>query len=453
MQSFDLVIVGTGSGNAIPESLSDRRIALVERDVFGGTCLNRGCIPSKMFIYAADQAMHVREASRYGLSAELTGVDWAGIVDRVFGRIDPIAAGGREYRIEGSPNVTVFEGSGRFIDHKVLDVDGETIAGDQFVLAAGARPFVPDIPGLVETGFHTSDSIMRDRVLPERLLIIGGGYIACELGHVFDAFGTAVTMFVRSDRLLRAEDDAVSERFTELSRERFDVRSGAAIDSVSRDGDEVVLRYHDETGGHEVRGDQLLVATGRVPNGDQLDVTATGVEVDHAGRVRVDDHLRTTVEGIWAFGDLSNRFQLKHVANAEARVVFHNVEHPDDLRTMDYGAVPHAVFSNPQVASVGMTERDAASEGVPFVTATQDYGGTAYGWAMEDTTSFAKVIAHASTRQILGAHIIGPQAATLIQPLIQAMQFDRTVEEVARGQMWIHPALTEVVENALLALD
>jgi mycothione reductase len=166
----------------------------------------------------------------------------------------------------------------------------------------------------------------------------------------------------------------------------------------------------------------------------------------------VHDDLQTDVPGIWAFGDLSNHFQLKHVANAEAKVVFHNVAHPDDPKLMDYGAVPHAVFGNPQVASVGLTERDAAAEGIPFVTATKEYGTTAYGWAMEDTTSFVKLVAHARTRHLLGAHILGPQASTLIQSLIQGMRFGQTVDEMAHGQMWIHPALTEAVENALLAL-
>ena len=173
---------------------------------------------------------------------------------------------------------------------------------------------------------------------------------------------------------------------------------------------------------------------------------------DPSGRVIVHEDLQTDVEGIWAFGDLSNRYQLKHVANAEAKVVFHNVAHPDDVRRMDYSIIPHAVFGNPQVASVGMTEREAATEGVPFVTTVKDYGTTAYGWAMEDTTSFVKLIAHAQTRQLLGAHILGPQASTLIQTLIQGMRFGQTVDEMASEQMWIHPALTEVVENALLDL-
>ncbi len=450
MQDFDLVIIGTGSGNSIPAELDDWNIALVERDVFGGTCLNRGCIPSKMFVYAADIAMHVRESERFGVRSTLDGIDWPDIVDRVFGRIDPIAAGGERYRIQDCENITVFQGDGVFVDHKVLEVNGEKLRADKFILGAGARPFVPDIPGLAESGFHTSDTIMRVREVPERLVVIGGGYIATELGHVFEAFGSHVTMINRSGQLLRSEDDDISKRYTELAGERFELLLDTAIEKVETDGG--ITRVHVSSDGQSsvVEADALLVATGRIPNSDQLDVAATGVKCDGAGRVIVHDDYQTDVEGIWAFGDLSNHFQLKHVANAEAKVVFHNVAHPEDLRHKDEFAIPHAVFGSPQVASVGMTERDAAAESVPFIVSSKDYGTTAYGWAMEDRTSFVKLIAHAQTRKLLGAHIIGPQASTLIQLLIQGMRFGQTVDEMAHGQMWIHPALTEVLENALL---
>ncbi|MFP5321960.1 MAG: mycothione reductase [Acidimicrobiia bacterium] len=453
MQEFDLVIIGSGSGNAIPPELDDARVALVERGVFGGTCLNVGCIPSKMFIYAADVALHARESERYGVHARVDGVDWPAIRDRVFGRIDPIAAGGERYRSEDCSNITVFRGSGAFVDHKVLDVDGERLRGERFLLAAGARPYVPDVPGLAEVGFHTSDTVMRLDALPRRMAILGGGYIATELGHVFDAFGTRVTIVNRGNRLLRSEDAEISERYTELAGRRFDLHLSTAITSVRRNDDgSIGLELAGPDGASTLEVDELLVATGRIPNSDQLAVEVTGVRTDAAGRVVVHENLETDVEGIYALGDITNRFQLKHVANAEAKIAFHNLTHPDDQRMMDYSIVPHAVFGNPQVGSVGLTEQQAADDGVPFVTAVKEYGTTAYGWAMEDTTSFVKLVAHAQTRKLLGAHIIGPQASTLVQLLVQGMRFGQTVDEMAREQMWVHPALTEVIENALLDL-
>lgn len=453
MQDFDLVIVGSGSGNAIPPAFDGAQVALVERGVFGGTCLNVGCIPSKMFIYAADVAMHARESERYGVHAHVDGVDWPAIRDRVFGRIDPIASGGERYRVEDCRNITVFRGSGAFVDHKVLEVDGERLRGERFLLAAGARPFVPDVPGLADVGFHTSDTVMRLRELPARMAVLGGGYIATELGHVFEAFGTEVSIINRSGALLRSEDADVSARYTEIAAGRFALHLETAVRSVTRTADgAIALELDGPDGATTLEVDEVLVATGRIPNSDQLAVERTGVRTDAAGRIVVHENLETDVEGIYALGDIANHHQLKHVANAEAKVAFHNLAHPDDQRRMDYSIVPHAVFGNPQVGSVGLTEQQAVDDGLPFVTSTKDYATTAYGWAMEDTTSFVKLIAHAQTRRLLGAHIIGPQASTLVQLLVQGMRFGQTVDEMALEQMWVHPALTEVIENALLEL-
>jgi mycothione reductase len=452
VERFDVIIVGTGSGNAIPADLTGRQIAIVERDVFGGTCVNRGCIPSKMFVYAADRAHAAGDNGRLGLRTAFEGADWPAIVARVFERIDAISESGARYR-DTSDTITLIRGTGRFVDHKVLDVEGRRITADTIVLAAGSRPYVPPFDGLDTVDYHTSDTVMRLPDLPPRLVVLGGGYIAAELGHVFDALGSRVTIVNRGDRLLRSEDDDISARFTELAARRYELHLGADVERVEGRDDgsiEVIISKGDRP--QSLDADALLVATGRIPNSDLLDLAATGVLTDPAGRVVVGPDLQTAVPGIYALGDLTNHHQLKHVANAEARVVFHNVLHPDAPRHMDYEAVPHAVFSDPQMASVGMTERQAAADAVPFVTAIKEYGATAYGWAMEDTTSFVKVIAHAQTRRLLGAHIIGEQAASLIQVLIQAMSFGQTVDEVANGQLWIHPAITEVVENALLEL-
>ncbi len=459
MRSFDLIIVGTGSGNSIPEAFEDWNVALVEKDVFGGTCLNRGCIPSKMFIYAADQAAGFAEAEKLGVYGHLDRVDWPAMVARVFGRIDSIAAGGEDYRTNRCPNITVFRGEGRFVGHKVIEVNGERITAPQILLAAGARPHLPEeIAGLAQVPFHTSDTMMRIEALPERMIVLGGGYIGAELGHVFGSFGTKVDFVLRSSMMLRETDDDVSHRATHLYGERFGIHPNCRDVSLSTGpgGAGVVLEA--TTGGERLRleGDVLLVATGRTPNGDRLNVAASGIDTDRSGaRVLSDPHLRTNVEGIWALGDLTNEMQLKHLANAEGRIVFHNVAHhdqPDQWRSIDRTLVPYAVFGHPQIAGVGLTERAAHSAGLPYLVSTKDYGGTAYGWAMEDSTSFCKLVAHRETRQLLGAHLIGPQASALIQPLIQGMRFGQTVDQMAHDVWYIHPALTEVIENALLDL-
>ncbi len=459
MQTFDLIIVGTGTGNGIPAAFDDWNIALVEKDVFGGTCLNRGCIPSKMLIYAADQAAGFAEAAKLGVHGHLDRVDWPAMVQRVFGRIDAIAAGGEDYRTNRCPNVTVFRGEGRMVGPKLLEVNGEQITAPHIILAAGARPHLPgDVAGLDRVPLHTSDSVMRLAELPERMVILGGGYIAAELGHVFGSFGTQVDYVLRSSNMLRKCDDDVSARATQLYGQRFGLHRNSGELSVEPGpgGHGVLLRG--VSGGEplELEADVLLVATGRVPNGDLLGVAAAGIATDPGGqRVLTDAHLQTNVEGVWALGDLTNTEQLKHLANAEGRIVFHNVAHHDQphrWQEIDRTLVPYAVFGHPQIAAVGLTERAAQGAGLPYTVATKDFGGTAYGWAMEDSTSFCKLIAHRESRQLLGAHLVGPQASTLIQPLVQGMRFGQTVDEMAREVWYIHPALTEVVENALLEL-
>ncbi|WP_026361010.1 mycothione reductase [Amycolatopsis nigrescens] len=463
MPHYDLVIVGTGSGNSI---LDDRfagwKTAIVEKGVFGGTCLNVGCIPTKMFVHTADLAATPSVSGRLGVDEELLGVRWTDVRDRIFGRIDPIAAGGLEYRAkhEDNENVTVYQGEGRFTGHKELTVtlpDGrvETVTADRFVLAAGGRPVIPDIPGLDEVEYHTSDTVMRLDELPARAVIIGGGYIAAEFAHVFASFGVRVTVVNRSGALLRSEDEDISARFTELASQRFDVRLNRKVLRAGKSdtaGVGVALELEGPDGRETVEAELLLIATGRRPNSDLLNVSATGVTTVDSGHVQVDEYQRTGVDGVYALGDLSSPYELKHVANHESRVVQHNLLHPEEQVAADHRFVPHAVFTSPQVASVGLTEQQARERGVSYVTSKQDYAGIAYGWAMEDTSGFAKLLADPATGQLLGAHIIGPQSPSVIQPLIQAMSFGLDARSMARGQYWIHPAMPELVENALLNL-
>lgn len=456
MRHFDLCIIGTGSGNSIIDERFDHLdVALVEMGTFGGTCLNVGCIPSKMFVYPADLAALTIQATRLGVDVDLRGVRWREIQERIFGRIDPKAANGRTYR-QQSHNVTVFDGWARFVGPRQLDVGApETITADRIVIAAGSRPVIPDLPGLSSVEFHTSETVMRLPELPESMIIIGGGYIAAEFAHVFSAFGTSVTVLNRSEVMLGREDPEVAKRFTDLLGRRVDVRVNTSVTSVESTDDGRV-RVHVkslEDQPEPVSADVLLVATGRTSNGDTMDPQRGGIDVDDDGLIVVDPYQKTTADGVFALGDVSSREQLKHIANSDARVVQHNLLHPESMISNDRRFVPRAVFSMPQVASVGLSEVEAAERGIDYVVSKQDYGDTAYGWAMEDTDHFVKIIANAHSKLLLGAHVVGPQASALIQPLIQAMSFEQPAPEVARRQYWIHPAITEVIENALLGLS
>ena len=455
-QHYDLAIIGTGSGNSlVTPDFDDKRVAVIEGGTFGGTCLNVGCIPTKMFVYAADLARDVREAGRYGVDATLEGVRWADVRDRIFSRIDPISESGRRYRVEG-PNTTAYLGHARFTGDRTLCVDlgggrTETLTADQVVVAAGAHPVIPDVVADSGVEFHTSDTIMRIDELPERLAIIGGGFIAAEMAHVFASFGVRVTILARGPRLLRHLDTEISRRFTDLAREQWDVRTSTTVLAVEAGpgGGGVRLRLDS---GCDLDADLLLVATGRAPNSTGLGADAGGLKVLEDGRVDVDEYGRTSAPGVWALGDVSSHYQLKHVANAEARTIAHNLVHPDDLQLLPHDHIPSGIFSHPQIATVGLTEDDCVEQGRPHVTFVQEYGDTAYGWAMEDRTSVCKLVADPETGLLLGAHLMGPQATSLIQPVVQALAFGTSVRDLARGVYWIHPALAEVVENALLGL-
>ena len=454
-EEFDLIIIGAGSGNSlISPEMDGWRIAVVERSTFGGTCLNRGCIPSKMLVYAADiaeSAANPANATKYGVSTTFGGADWPAIVERVFGRIDPIAEGGRQYR-HSLPNVVVYEGDARFLGERELLVNGTHIRGKRVVIAAGAQTFVPEIPGLDEVPFHTSDTILRIHRQPEHLLVLGGGFIATELGHVFRSLGSQVTMINRGHHLLQAEDHDVSRRFTTLAHERFDLVMGARVRHISMTSTGIAVHLTDASGDRVVEGDTLLVAAGRISNGCELGSEIAGVELDARGNVIVDAYGRTTAPNVWALGDVNGRHQLKHMANGEARVIQHNLLHPDHLRMFDQRPAPHAVFTSPQIGAIGLTETQARATGDPVCVISHDYAGAAYGWALEDTTSFCKLIGNPVTRTLVGVHIIGYQASILVQLLVQGMHLGNTVDEMAIGQVWIHPALSEVVEQALLSL-
>ncbi|MGV0792659.1 mycothione reductase [Mycolicibacterium sp. XJ1819] len=459
MTHFDIAIIGAGSGNSIlDERYADKRVAICEKGLFGGTCLNVGCIPTKMFVYAAGVAQSARDSARYGIDARVDSVRWPDIVSRVFGRIDPIAVSGANYR-RSSPNVEVFDSDTRFRPTKpdgryVLGTDdGEEFTADQVVIAAGSRAVVPDAIADCGVPYHTSDTIMRIADVPGHLIIVGGGFVACEFAHIFSALGSHVTLMIRGSTLLRGHDDEISMRFTEEASRKWEIRNHHEIVDARQAGDGVEVTCQD---GSKVRGDVLLVATGRRPNGDLLDAAHAGVKVDGHGQVVVDEYQRTTARGVFALGDVSSDYQLKHVANHEARVVKHNLlqdwDDTDALMPANHRFVPSAVFTDPQIASVGLTENEARARGLSIKVKVQDYSDVAYGWAMEDTIGVAKVIVDDDTGLILGCHIMGHQASSLIQPVIQAMNFDLPAREMARGQYWIHPALPEVIENALLAL-
>lgn len=448
----DVVIIGTGSGNAvIDDTFSDLDVGLIEERRAGGTCLNYGCIPSKMLVFSADVTDTVATSGRFNVDAESYGLRWTALRDRVFGVTDARSDEGRKGR-EDSDNITFHQGHAEFTGPRQLRVTGEDgtsvdITAGQIVIANGGRPVIP--PVVEESGlpFETSDTIMRIDAAPKRLAILGGGYIAAELAHVFAAAGSHVTIVEKSDRLLGGpQDGELRDVFTALRRQDYDLRLGTELSRLTGSPGALVLELDD---GGTVEADVLLVASGRTPNSDRLNLDVSGVDVADDGRIVIDEFLRTTAEGVFALGDVCTPIPLKHVANREAEVVSHNLRHPDSLRAIDRERVPSAVFADPQMASVGITEEVCREQHPDYLVGRTPYADVAYGWALQDDTGFCKVLVDRETGLVLGAHVMGPQAATLIQLFAVAMEFGIRADDLAHRPFWIHPALTEVVENAL----
>ena len=463
IKEYDLIIIGSGSGNSlINEDWDGKKVAMIDGGRFGGTCLNFGCIPTKMYVYPASVVARAKDAAKLGIEVEHKNTAWQQIRDRIFSRIDAISEGGLDWR-KRQPSVDVYEEYARFTDsHTLMTDSGVQLTAPQIVVATGSRVTLPQVPGINLPQVHTSDTVMRIDELPDCVVVIGGGFIAAEFAHVFSGLGAQVTQAVRSDRLLRAHDDTIAERFAQEVPKHWDLRLNHGLQSIEKTGDGAVTVTFDHRGQRvEVEADLVLVATGRTPNSDTVNA-APFFDMDDRGLITVDQHQRvlsggSPVKGVWALGDVSSPYQLKHVANAEMRTVQHNLLNPDNLESTDHRYVPSAVFTHPQIAAVGLTEtqarQQAESKGYEITVKVQNIGDVAYGWAMEDTVGLCKIIARKDTGEILGAHLIGEDSANLIQPLIQAMSFGLSAQDMARGQYWIHPALTEVVENALLGLE
>ena len=448
MKKFDLIVIGSGSGLEISAEAAGRgmSVAVVEEGPFAGTCLNRGCIPSKILIHCADVMETIKRSELFGIKARVESIDWQHIIGRAFDEVDE-EAWGIEQGHRQSPNITVFKGTGRFVQNKTLEVNGEQISAETIVIAAGSRPSVPDIPGLADVPYITSDHALRLPQQPRRLAIVGGGYIAAEMAHFFGALGTEVTMIHRRQLLLREEDEDVSKRFTEVYQRKFNLLLGAQVSRAASRRKEITLEVAMDGSTVKVAADALLMATGRIPNTDLLQVAATGVETDGRGFIKTDEYLETGVAGIWALGDIVGKYLLKHSANLEASYAATNIFNPDRKVAVDYSAMPHAIFASPQVAAVGLTEQEAERMGVDYVTATCDYQNTAYGSSIEDRDGFVKVLADLETGAIVGGHIIGTDASILIQEVVNPMRMGLNTDAITQS-IYVHPALPEVVQRA-----
>jgi dihydrolipoamide dehydrogenase len=452
---YHVLIIGSGVGYKLATKTAKLglKTALVDRDPPGGTCPNRGCIPSKIWITVADKIREAEQLTHIGAEMTLDSVDFCTIRDRTWDWINS----GRDHKrllLNAHPDIDFYEGEvGEFVGDRTLRVGDAEITADKVVIASGSRPAIPLIAGLEEAGYLTNRNVFDIERLPGTLIIIGGGYIAVEFAHFFSALGTQVTLLGRNPRLVPKTDEDISQAIRDGLSRYVDIRTDHEVLSVTVEENLKVVTARDRTTGEEVKfaAKEIMVASGRRSNADLLKPEATGVKVDERGWIVSDQHLATNVPGIWAMGDAVNRGQFRHTADMHQRIVFINA-FTDDHRHLDEHAIPNAIFTFPQVGSVGLTERDAMEAGLHYHHARMMYREVSKGYALGEEDGFIKVLVQKDTQRILGAHMVGPEAATLIQQIVTMMNAGEGTFEPFKWTQVIHPTLSEVVNWVFLKL-
>lgn len=455
MENYDIIIIGTGSAmnyiNPIFDSKPKMRVAVIDKDEPGGICLTRGCIPSKILLYPAELIREIETASIFGIKLEIKDIDFLTIMERMRRKIGEDTEAIRK-SLTDDPYLDYYQESAEFISPYTLKVGEKTLHSEMIFLCTGSKPSIPPIKGLEEAGYLTSDTVLKLTERPKKLAILGGSFIAAEYGHFFSAMGTSVTVIGRNSQFLPQEEPEISRLASmKMSEYMQIITNHEAIEVQKEDNGQKTVVARDRNSGKEVKVtvDEILVATGRAPNTDILHPERAGIKTDTQGWILVNEFLETSQPNIWAFGDANGKYLLKHVANYESGIVYLNAILKEKVKA-DYHAVPHAVFSYPEIAGVGMREQEAVEKygEERILIGLKFFEDTAKGSAMEIRDYFVKVILDSEEEKILGAHIIGPHASVLIHQIIPLMYTEsRSPEPIMRG-MDIHPSLNEVVTRA-----
>ncbi len=463
MKHYDCIAIGTGSAMNVVQGLLSRnpetKIAVVDKDEPGGICLTRACIPSKLLVYPAEVVRYLEEAGMQGIHVHIEKIDFQYIMDKMHSFVSETSESIKQ-SLQELEGVDYYQEVAEFTGLYILRVGKKEIKADMILLCSGSRPAIPDISGLKEVEYLTSDTLLKLKELPGSLLILGGGYVAAEYGHFFSAMGSRVTILGRNPQFLPGEEPEISAVARRKMSKKMDILTNHEVFEVrSKDEHSILARVRDRKTGREkeIEAGKILVAAGRASNTDILRTDRAGIKTDSRGWLVVDEHLETSVKNVWGFGDATGRHLFKHVANYESQVVYANAVLKEPI-SIDYRAVPHGIFTYPEIAAVGMKEAEAveAFGREEVAIGFKLFAETARGEAMGVRDCFVKIIVHQAEDKIVGAHIIGPQATILIQEVINLMYTkSQSMEPVLHG-MHIHPSLSEAVERAfqnLMPLD
>jgi len=438
---YDLFIMGAGSAGAAAASKAASlglRVAVAEQEALGGTCLNRGCIPKKLIVYAADFALHNKIATDYGWSKSSAHFDWTQFIRSVHKQIDRI---NKSYKDKfDNSGITLLRGHATFVDTHTIQVDGRKISADKILIAVGARPFIPDIPGIEYA--ITSREMFHLPYLPKRLAIIGGGYIGVEFASMMNALGCRVTVVDTDETVLEGFDDDIRAYLQEsLSKRGIKFITNSTATEIKHYEEGLLLTV---SGKYKktIAADTILVATGRAPNTEKLDLDNASVEMGEKGAIKVDEYSRTNQENIFAVGDCTNRLQLTPAAKSEA-VAFVNTVFANQAQKVNYDDIPSAVFARPEIASMGMTENQARSEFGDSVKCYSDkFQPLMHQLASSDEQAIIKVVVEGEYERVIGVHMLGEHAADIIQSLGVAIRKGITKQDLDDA-IAIHPTTAE----------
>jgi dihydrolipoamide dehydrogenase len=447
--AYDLIVLGGGM-SGLPVALKSAHhgleTALVEQNRLGGTCLNRGCIPTKTMIRSAEVVNLARRADEFGVQIDgEIHTDMEAVVERQQRVVESIREGAYN-NVENTDGLDLIEARGVFESGTELTVGNQTLTADRIVLNTGAQPVTPPIDGLSEVDMLDSTSALTVDELPNHLAIIGGGYVGCEFAQMYARFGADVTIFQRGDRLLPAEDPDVSAVIEEaFESEGIDVRTGTAVEQLEStpNGTQVIASDEEMDG---ITVSHILVAAGRRANTDGLGIENADVDLNDRGFVEVDEQFRTSADSVYAVGDVSGLPMFTHSARDDADLLYRHLVHDETIDATDR-VVPHAVFTDPQVGHVGLTEQEAEEHGYEVAVGQSDYAEQGKPQALGETEGFVKLVSDAETEELLGAHIVGEQGANIVHELVLAIELDATAEDVA-NTIHIHPTLPEVINSA-----
>jgi pyruvate/2-oxoglutarate dehydrogenase complex dihydrolipoamide dehydrogenase (E3) component len=443
-RSYDVVVVGAGSGGyASARTARDMgaSVALVDHGPLGGLCILRGCMPSKAFIASSDAAYDAREARGLGINAASISPDMPFVAARKRGLVKSFA----DYRIEGIATFPLYEGNATFLSPAQLRVGDETVlAAKRFIIATGSITTPPAIPGLAEAGFIDSDAVLELERIPKSVIVLGGGYTACELGQFLSRMGARTTIVIRSGHVLSHSDPDVGVALMEaFAEESIEVVAHARLIRVERRGAERVVHVAVDGVEREIAAEEIFLALGRSPNVAGLDLASAGVEHDPTGGIRIDSSLRTSNPNVFAIGDVTGKFLLVHVAIYEGEVAARNAV-SDAFENVDYRTVSaHTIFCDPQVARVGKSERTLQRAEIPYVVGRYAFAEHGKAMCLGKTKGFVKIMAEAPGGEILGATVVGAQASELIHEMIVAMHYHATVQAFMRIPH-LHPTLAEI---------